>query len=66
MTQTNSMTKLEKEIWLHRAFVKMERRHLVVLLEGEAKELYLDFLMKPQAYRDYIRGLEMIDEPEKR
>jgi hypothetical protein len=53
------MTEFERMIWLDRAFVMMETRGLVLLLKGESRKLYQEFLKKPQDYRTYIRELVM-------
>jgi hypothetical protein len=51
----------KQQIWLDRAFVKMEKRGLVTLLKGDSRELYRRFLSQPIAYRQYIRRLERED-----
>jgi hypothetical protein len=61
MTQTNSTMTFKQQIWLDRAFVKMEKRGLVTLLKGDSRELYRRFLSQPIAYRQYIRRLERED-----
>lgn len=55
------MTDYERMIWLDRAFVKMEKRGLVMLLRGNGRRLYQEFLTKPVMYRTYIRDLEKDD-----
>jgi hypothetical protein len=62
VAQTNCTTEFERMIRLDRIFVKAEKRGLHFLLTGESKEKYLDFLMKPVMYRDYIRALEANDD----
>lgn len=48
------MTKQE-EVWTDRCFVMMEIRNLVPLLQGDLLARYKEFLLKPEAYRTYIR-----------
>lgn len=46
---------------LDRSFIKIEKRGLVFLLQGDALKRYLEFLDKPRIYREYIRELEKDD-----